>query len=330
MRVPYWYHAHNLYLQIALEQGMPGLLAFLGMTLPLLSNVVNTYRNAGPYSRWFCLATIAALLASLSYGLLDAELYATPMVLVMFLPIGFALALHWALINRQSMSAEIPQFCHSAPVVGGAGVMPILALIVLCTWPGTWEKFYTNLGVLTQTKAELSLYRWPIWPIQDELRRQGAVDLSVAIAYYGSALALDPNNATAHRRLGQIALSQGNYPLALDHLNQAYKVEPGRQSIHRLLGEVYAVTGDVARATMLWQSIHIVSGQIDDRLWWYGYLDAQQKVQWIQQTLTGVQLQRQLSIHWANEQASTVKETLSLVTPRSQHEALVLTLYKTA
>lgn len=290
MRVPYWYHAHNLYLQIALEQGVLGLLAFLGMALPLLGTLVITYRNSGPYSRWFCLATLTTLIAVLSYGLLDAEIYATTMVTTLFIPLGFALALHWALLNRQQNLSNSQTLRPSSLVLGGSGVVPVVALIVLCIWPGAFEKFYINFGVLTQTKAELSRYRWPIWPIQDELRRREAVDLSAAIAYYQAALALDPRNATAHQRLGQIALSRGDYPAALKHLHQAYMVEPNRGALHRLLGEVYAVTGDPARAAMLWQTVDMEYGQIEDRLLWYGYLNAKQEVDWIQQALARIPL----------------------------------------
>ena len=290
MRVPYWYHAHNLYLQIALEQGVLGLLAFLGMALPLLGTLVITYRNSGPYSRWFCLATLTTLIAVLSYGLLDAEIYATTMVTTLFIPLGFALALHWALLNRQQNLSNSQTLRPSSLVLGGSGVVPVVALIALCIWPGASEKFYINFGVLTQTKAELSRYRWPIWPIQDELRRREAVDLSAAIAYYQAALALDPRNATAHQRLGQIALSRGDYPAALKHLHQAYMVEPNRGALHRLLGEVYAVTGDPARAAMLWQTVDMEYGQIEDRLLWYGYLNAKQEVDWIQQALARIPL----------------------------------------
>lgn len=290
MRVPYWYHAHNLYLQLALEQGVPGLLAFIGMALAGLGMTVVTYQNSGPYSRWFCLATITALVSSLAYGLLDAELYATSMVATMFVPLGFALALYWAQLNRQPTVSAEPLLQPSRLVVNGAGVMPVIMLVVLCTGPGAWEKFYTNLGVLTQTKVELSRYHWSIWSIQDELRRKGAVDLSTAITYYEAALALNPHNATAHQRLGQIALSQGDYSSALEHLKDAYNTEPERNSLHRLLGEAYAVTGNVNLAAALWQSVHMEEGQIEDRLWWYGHLNAEQEVHWLQQALAKIQL----------------------------------------
>lgn len=285
VHVPYWYHAHHLYLQLALEQGLPGLLAFLGMVLPLLGMLVITYRAGSPYARRFCLAAITALLAVVSYGFLDAELYATSLVVVLFVPFGFGLALYWALLNHQANAALMPSMRPSLPAIGGAGMMPVMVLVALCIWPGARGMLYTNLGVLSQTKSELSRYHWPTWPIQDELRRRGAVDLSAALTYYQAALALAPDNATAHQRLGQIALSQGNYAVAVAHLRQAYQAAPARASLRRLLGEAYAVTGDVTAAAALWQTVDMPQGQIDDRLWWYGSLHARQAVLWLQQAL---------------------------------------------
>lgn len=289
VRVPYWYHAHQLYLQISLEQGIPGLVAFLGMILPMLSILVITYRASTLYARCFCLSAITALLAVVTYGFLDAELYATSMVVVLFAPLGFGLALYWALLNRQAKAGLTPDRRPSFLTIG-AGMMPLLVLVMLCSWPDARETLYTNLGVLRQTKSELALYQWSTWPIQDELRRRGLVDLSAANVYYQAVLTLDPDNATVHQRLGQVALSQGDYAVALAHLRQAYAAEPTRESLRRLLGEAYAVTGDITQAATLWQSVNMPQGQIDDRLWWYGSLQAEQKVRWLQQALARRQL----------------------------------------
>lgn len=319
---PYWYHAHNLYLQIALEQGLPGLFAFLMLSGLTLTTALKGYRKSGGDERWFWLAAITALLAILTYGLLDAELYATATVATLFLSFGFVLALHWAQVNQQSKAgwvgqAALPAMRRTTIVVG---LMPILALALLCSGPGAGEKFYTNLGVLSQTKAELHQYHWPTWPIQDEMRRKKVVDLATTTVYYQTVLQINPFNATVHARLGQIALSQGNYPVALAHLKEAYRVAPTRDSIRRLLGEVYAVTGDVQQAAMLWRSVHLEYSQVKDRLWWYGYLKANQEVQWIQQALAQLQLVG----------SAVCPPNSCPFMPRSYHEALVLDLYKTA
>ena len=57
------------------------------------------------------------------------------------------------------------------------------------------------------------------------------------------ALALNPGNGTANRRLGQIMLSQGAYEQALVHLMMAYEATPWDNATRQLLGEAYLVNG---------------------------------------------------------------------------------------
>jgi predicted Zn-dependent protease len=159
----------------------------------------------------------------------------------------------------------------SSSVLGGIGIIPLIALAGIILHPGALAKMHANLGAVAQTKAELSQYQWPQWPIQDALRRDPRVDISHAVADYQMALAIDVNNVTAHKRLGQIALSRGNYALAQQHLAAAYRASPEQRAIRQLLGETYAVTGQLQLAATLWQTINNNRKQLDARHWWYQY-----------------------------------------------------------
>ncbi|MFN8487837.1 MAG: O-antigen ligase family protein [Caldilineaceae bacterium] len=289
LHVPFLYHAHNLYLQIAVEQGMPGLIAFLWLALPLLGSLIVTYQRTGPYSRLFCLATITALVAALFYGLLDSELYATLALPILFVPFGYALALHWSLLHRKPTKSWT-EFENSADHAWGLhqlgiAVLPVVSMVVVCLHPGFSTTWQVNLGTVAQTKAELGEYDWPRWPIQDELRRSSRINLSEAMHDYKAVLAEDPNNITAHARLGQIALSRGDYTAATQHLEIAYRFAPQRNAVRQLLGEVYAATGQIEEAAALWHTVDTGAGQLDDRLWWYTHLNAQREVNWIQQAI---------------------------------------------
>jgi tetratricopeptide (TPR) repeat protein len=140
--------------------------------------------------------------------------------------------------------------------------------------PAARAAFQANLGAVWQTRAELSVYRWPVYPIQDALRRQAPgspppVNLGPAIARYRAALALDPDNAAANRRLGQIELSLGQYEAAWGHLEAAYASAPQQRATRQLLGEAYAIAGDVGRAAALWRTVDVSQGQLSLRAWWY-------------------------------------------------------------
>jgi predicted Zn-dependent protease len=144
------------------------------------------------------------------------------------------------------------------------------------------------LGAVAQTRAELSVYSWPEWPIQDEVRRTGAVSLTETINHYQAALALDPSNSTAHRRLGQIELSLGDYAVAQHHLEVAFAQSPHQRVTRQLLGEAYAVTGHVGQAAMTWQDVNIPANRLQLRGWWYRHIGAKQEAMWIAEAIARI------------------------------------------
>jgi hypothetical protein len=145
-------------------------------------------------------------------------------------------------------------------------------ILVLALLPGTRAMFQANLGALLQTRVELSVYRWPEWPIQDAVRRVREAELRPAMTRYAAALALDPRNAAANRRLGQIELSLGQYAAAWGHLEAAYASAPRQRATRQLLGESYAIAGDVGRAAALWRTVDVSQGQLSLRAWWYEHI----------------------------------------------------------
>ncbi len=135
----------------------------------------------------------------------------------------------------------------------------------------------SNLGAVAQTKAELGVYTWPEWPIQDALRRSKQIDLTPAIRHYEAALKLNPANAAANRRLGQIELSLGGYDAATAHIQAAFDAAPGRRPERQLLGEIRAINGSPEDAAALWRTISLTRQQLDVRHWWYNEIGEPEK-----------------------------------------------------
>ncbi|MFM7173623.1 MAG: O-antigen ligase family protein, partial [Caldilinea sp.] len=83
-------HAHNLMLQVAVDLGMPGLIAWLAILMIVMVQTVAVLRR-GPSSLWALGAgVLGGLVAMLVHGLLDATLWGTKQA---FLPwLLFALA----------------------------------------------------------------------------------------------------------------------------------------------------------------------------------------------------------------------------------------------
>ncbi len=252
IHVPYLTHAHNLYLDLWLETGLFGLFAF-GMA------VVIAFR--APLRGWraACLAAVGVMLL---HGALDDPLFAygLPGQLFMWLP--------FVAMAREADAQYLPA---RAPLVVAGAAFALVALVIALVPPAqaVWQ---ANLGALAQTRIELNDYSNAKWGIQDSLRRSGTIDLAPALQHYRQALALDPANATANRRLGQIELAVGNYDAAAGHLRMAYAMTPDFRASRQLFGEARAIAGDIDGAVDLWRSIDAAQGQLQQRLDWYRYL----------------------------------------------------------
>lgn len=245
-------HMHNLFLQIAIEQGVFGLAAFL---LLLGLATWRSWAAARTGDDVLALAAVAALTAMIVHGLTDAGLYASRMVPLMFLPIGFGLGLQAAVNPSRSVRGV-----RSPALLWTAAGLALLAAILLFL-PATRAAWQANLGAVEQTRIELSRYHWPNPRFIDQVRRDSAADLAPAIAHYQAALALNPGQAAANRRLGQIELSLGDYEAARRHLQAAYRTASGQQATRASLGESYAIAGASDEAVKLWRTV-------SNQLWW--------------------------------------------------------------
>ena len=196
------------------------------------------------------------------------------MALVLFLPVGFALAIDPGSKRARRGWLDWPLVVASVAIAG-------LTLVVFL--PSGRSALQANLGAVAQTRAELSRYTWPEWPLQDELRRSPEIDLEPAIARYQAALAANPNNASANRRLGQIELARGDYASARTHVEAAYATASSYRATRQLLGELYAIDGASERAAELLSTVDTSLNQLDLRVFWYSHIGEQEKADRLKQ-----------------------------------------------
>ncbi len=286
--VPSQPNAHNLYLQVAAEQGWLGLLALSATLFVALMLATESMRSTTKELRWLRMATLASLVTLTTYGFLDGEIYAYRSVPLIFVPIALIQCLRTSYSLHRKVSRRV------APELVWGGIAMGVVLLGWVWFNGVQVRatLFANLGTVSQTKNELRNYEWPKSGIQDALRRDSAITIDPAIEQYEIALALDPQNEIALRRLGQIALSRGDIAVAEPMLTQALQVAPTRYATRLLLGELYAITGRTAESAELWQTIALLDGQIDGRLWWYAQLDDADRVERIQQVNQILRLQK--------------------------------------
>jgi hypothetical protein len=275
LHVGYAEHAHNLFLDVAVEQGLPALLIFLWMCVFFFRQFWRDQMRPDVRQRSSEMGAAAlSLLVILLHGLADDPLYKSHAVLLLFVPLAFAgppARQHWLASRWRAVGLPV-------------GILLLLGLVLVWRDP-ILSLVYSNLGAVDQGQAELGVYSWPEWPIQDAVRRE--VDLGQPVAEFEQALALDPRNAAANRRLGMIELSRGEYEDALAHLAAAYAVEPGSVTTRQLYGEALVVNGQVDEGRALWEGVSNEEHQLDIRAWWYGHIGETERAEWIERAARG-------------------------------------------
>jgi hypothetical protein len=274
LHVGFTVHSHNLFLNVAVEQGLVALLALVWAWL-LFGRAV-WRRGSGPEGGLLGAAALS-LVVVLVHGLVDDVLYGSRGVLLLFVPLAFAVP---PAARRAARASRRANWRAGWPLKVFVPLAVGLLLAGALVWRGPILSLaYANLGAVHQGQAELGVYSWPAWPIQDEVRRQ--VDLGRPVAEFERALALDAGNPTANRRLGTIELSLGEYEAALGHLEAAYAAEPGSVTTRQLYGEALIVNGRVDGGRALWAEVNDAQGQLRLRAFWYQHIGDAERAAWV-------------------------------------------------
>jgi tetratricopeptide (TPR) repeat protein len=283
VHVPHTAHAHNLFLNVWIDQGALGLLSFIALAAAALVARYGERRWRAP-----ALMAIGVLLL---HGLVDDAFYGYEggkAAALMFIP--FAM-----LARRDSGALHSPEaVAHRNTTrkrAAFAAIATVMAIgLVFIALPQTRATWLANLGALQQTRAELSFYlENTAGHIQDSIRVMSTVDLRPALENYRAALALDPNNVIANRRLGQIDLSFSRFDDARQHLLQAYLAAPHQRATRQLLGESHAVAGEVDEAVRLWRTVDTGQQQLATRVWWYkSFTYQEERAEWIERAMADI------------------------------------------
>jgi hypothetical protein len=214
--VPFLAYAHSLYLDVALAQGVFGLLALLTVLMAALLLGLKTLAHSDRPSPAI-LAGMLSLAVMMIHGLVDDPLYSVRAIPLLWVPVGLIVA-GWRYDSQPRRLSGSRSWIRQSL---GVGAVSFIVLFSLCFRP-VLAAWYANLGAVGQTRAELSQYGWHHYdsPTLNEIRRD--TDLAVAETYFWRALTLAPGQVTARSRLAQIAISRGAYERALEHAEIAW------------------------------------------------------------------------------------------------------------
>ncbi|MBI3733166.1 MAG: O-antigen ligase family protein [Chloroflexi bacterium] len=238
-------HAHNLFLQVAIEQGVLGLSALLYL---LGRTALYAFRRGIPSARvgrgalW---ATVALMLV----WLVDAPGYGDRAAPFLFVGLSLAYAA-WSLeippIDPKGF--RNPSGLGLSPAADLMALAALSALLILWVGGQPLAAAYANAGALIQTRTELPQLADPkhIHPALDEARL--AADLNTATGLLEQAQAIAPSDRTANERLGAIAWSLGDYEKSKLVLQAAYAGGSRTRATRLLLADALISLGLVGDA----------------------------------------------------------------------------------
>jgi len=244
------YHTHNLYLSIAVGQGIFGLVAFLWLLFNLYRLIMRVERH---HSTKAFRAIWLGLTAILIHGMADAPQFSGDhwSMVMLFALMGLVVkgGAELSTKEHQETSRKIclrvaRWFCTNSFLKLG-----LIILVGLWFAPQWLSLGYTNLGSIYHIQAELTP---DIEPSQQKQLKQQAIN------YFERALWLNSLNGVANRRQGMILFSDQLYDEAIIYLEQAYQTEANNQATLKLLGLAYTWTGQLEQAV---QILH----QLDDQ-----------------------------------------------------------------
>ena len=266
IHVPIHAYAHSFYFDVALGQGLVGLLAALSMLVGALVlglwALCRTQRPSPVLG-----AGLLSLVVMLIHGTVDDPLYISRAMPLLWMPVGLVVAGTQDL--RSSLGATL-----SAGVGWILAAVGLLLVLGCALWPPLRALWLANLGAVRQAQIELSAYDYAHHAdlSLDKIRQRE--DLAGATYRYQHTLALREDQVTARTRLAAIALSRGQYEQALAHVQTAWDAGYRDRVTRLLLGDALVATSDpegaleVVRGTD-WAEMRLVV-QAWDRYWWAG------------------------------------------------------------
>jgi O-antigen ligase/polysaccharide polymerase Wzy-like membrane protein/tetratricopeptide repeat protein len=254
-------YSHNFLLDVALEQGVFGLLALLIVMLggaAMLAGQIWREPDAASgvgLLRW---AALAGLIVVGLHGLLGDALYSEGGTPLLFLFTGMAIAL----MPATRLAAPGPGVVRRW-TTGMAAAAAGCALLLIVFYQPLLSSWYANLGAVQMARLELAGWR------DDVTNDPAKPDLSAAEASFDQALKLNPRNRTAHYRLGLIAMRDGDYTSAAAHFEAVYQLDKGDRGVNKALGYTYVWMGELDRATSLLIGIPEAREEMNDYAWWW-------------------------------------------------------------
>lgn len=259
--IPNFYlpNSHNLFLDVAIEQGIFGGLSYLLLFLLSVWFVSRSIMEAPSAEiRVFGWLVLFALIISIVHGMVDDYLYNGNGALLSLFLIGISM-----LIRREGLKNERSRASFDSRILASA----VIILLVLCLFNlnRIRSAWYADLGAVQMGRLELAGFPTDKWTESTIVPELEPAEISLR-----SSIQYDSGNPTANYRLGMISMLRQDFKAASVNLETAHAEEAGQRGIVKNLGYCYAWLGEMDKAKALLQQIPEAHHELSNYAWWWG------------------------------------------------------------
>jgi len=265
-------YAHNLYLDVAVEQGLLGLLGILSIHIGSIWLILAHLRNHDyaqiPHNP-LVIALFASLIVMAVHGFFDDPLYGGRGTPLLFVIPGLVMATtqpyqdeyrDHALVKGDN-KIKRPYHIKWLPIAIAVITIIVAFFIFRNTLLSAW---YANLGAVAMARVEL--VGWPTGQWEDETN---VPKLATAERLFNQSMTYEADNRTAQNRLGLIALLNRDFTTAISHLESAYQVDNNHRGVIKNLGYSYTWAGQFDKADKMLVNIPESQQEMSVYIWWW-------------------------------------------------------------
>jgi len=267
-------HSHNMFLDVAVEQGILGGISFAFIYLWTIWQLLTAWRkNLSGQMQLLFFAAGLSLFTAIFHGMVDDYIYGGRGTLMAFISVAMSL-----LISRIGEKREQGHTVESSQLSSRLArsrfliswkpwaAMTICAVIaVTFPWNSIFAQWYANLGAVKMSKVDLASYPANRWydGTQTDKWLPAENDFLRALHYQA-------DNATANHRLGLIRLMSRDFGSAADYLSKAYVQETTNRGVIKNLGYSFVWLGQPEAAQPFLERIPEAKGEMGVYVWWWG------------------------------------------------------------
>lgn len=269
--VPFFYfvNSYNVFLDVSIEQGVFGGLAYVLIYLGCVWLISRTIiKTTSHQIRFFSWLGLFALVVTIVHGLFYDYLYNGAGTMLLFFPVGVSML---GITDLQHSEVKVDQFAEVSPALSRGNVLAVAGILfigIITILALNINKiaaiWYANLGSVQMSQVELRGFPTNHWATIEI-----APELDTASTSFHSSLHYDPNNHTANYRLGMISMLRQDFEAACINLEKAHREAPNHRGIIKSLGYCYAWTGEMDKAQRLLERVPEAHKELDSYGWWW-------------------------------------------------------------